>query len=98
MFFVVYKAVPTERAAERDATGAFVSCWIDFKSQDGAIALAQYAISNHGWTPLHLDSIAVVDSSNYSEGQVGAAQYREAIEDGWSFTFHVWEQGQNSRE
>jgi hypothetical protein len=87
MNFFVFHAVP--RIKTGLVQGAYVSCWINFRLYEGALALAKFFIKNEGW------KVKTLDSSRWIKGQADAAPktlryYREAQRTGASFVFHSY--------
>ena len=75
--------------ARQKRDGAYVSCWIDFRLQEGALLLAKHYIRDAGWTVRSVQehrwfrdvSVVQEDSRKY---------YREAERGGASFVFHKY--------
>jgi hypothetical protein len=75
--------------ARRKRDAAYVSCWTDFRLQEGALLLAKHYIRDAGWTVRSVQqhrrfsdvSVVQVDSRKY---------YREAERGGASFVFHTY--------
>ncbi len=86
-FFVIH-AVPSRREGQlAQVQGAFVSCWINFRLYDGALALAKFYVANEGW------KIKSIDTRTWINGPANAAPktlryYHEAQKTGASFVFH----------
>ena len=67
MFYLVIEARPVNpRDEDAGAKGAYVSCWINFRTKDGAVVLAEHAIRENGWEPIFVDSAELVARTDYS--------------------------------
>ena len=68
-------------------SGAFVSCWINFRLYEGALELAKFYVKNEGWSVHAVDSHSWIDGPRHApRGTV--RYYREALQYGASFVFN----------
>lgn len=86
-FFVIHALHRKGNERHPPGSGAYVSCWINFRLYDGALALAKLYVKAEGW------SVQSVDSHTWINGPKQAPRgtvryYREALQDGASFVFH----------
>jgi len=91
MWFMTIRAVPkpdSQLALERAI--AYVSCWVDFKLQDGAELLARHYIDQAGWLPEEVEDAAWVEKDGYSDDPKNALYYSEAETEGVTLVFHEW--------
>ena len=90
MHFFVLRAVPRHRQGKLiGVRGAYVSCWINFRLYEGALALAKFYVRNQGWAVRSVDSHVWINGP--SDAAAGTLRYfREAQKRGASFVFHQW--------
>jgi hypothetical protein len=88
-FFVIH-AVPRKSGATHPvSSGAYVSCWVNFRLYEGALELAKFYVKAEGW------SVRAVESHVWINGPKHAPRgtvryYREALQCGASFVFHQY--------
>lgn len=74
--------------------GAYVSCWINYPAEDGALAVAKHYIRDAGWiTKRLIDKKWIRASDEYQKDDV-AQYYKEAVTDGSCFVFHLYKRKQ----
>ena len=74
----------------KDAAGAFVECWINYRDEDGATALARHYLGR-GWVIVsRLEASSVRKSDLRKKRDVRS--WREAKKHGYSITFNLWKQ------
>lgn len=89
MFFITIRSYPKKREGKlRKVGGAYVNCWIDFKSQWGAEELAKAAIRHSGWTPRKVTEIKVKTLRNTDKKS--KRFFKEAKKFGFSFAYYMW--------
>ncbi len=89
MFFITIRSNPKRRVGKlKDVGGAYVSWWIDFKSEWGAVELAKASIRNSGWIPRKVIEVKVKTLGSTVEKS--KRFYKEAKKFGFSFVYHMW--------
>lgn len=74
----------------QDAGGAYVNCWIDFKMQAGAEAVARHYIEDAGWMAGDVEEARTVNKEEYADNPESLAWFTKAEKDGACFVFHTW--------
>lgn len=69
--------------------GAYVSCWINYPSEDGALVLAKHYIRDAGWLTKRVIEKKWLQLPD-SKGKDSMQYYQEAVADGASFVFHLY--------
>jgi hypothetical protein len=91
MYYFMIKAHPVDPSEEDEgALGAYVSCWIDFKAQDGAQVLAEHYIRSQGWEPREIEDVQLVTRADYVDDEENLVFFDEAARDGTCFVYQLW--------
>jgi hypothetical protein len=91
MWYFVRKVSPkpdTELAKE--AGGAFVNCWIDFREKDGAETLAKFYLGQEEWDCNEIQEAAWVEALDYEDDAEGLQHFLEAQDNSACFVVHQW--------
>lgn len=92
MFFFSFHAVPKPCNLEAGAVaGAYVNCWVEFKSHWGARKLAEVAIEDRGWTIDKIDREFETGRDCYKGDEEDFQYFEEAERDGWSIVFITYD-------
>jgi hypothetical protein len=97
MWYFILKVSPkpnTELAKE--AGGAYVNCWIDFREKEGAEHLAKFYLEQAGWNHEETQEASWVEKDDYEDDPGGMQNYLEAEADSGSFVAQQW--GLNGEE
>jgi hypothetical protein len=89
LYYFVIHATPTQNSKYRKRGGAYVSCWVNFPHQEGALVRAKHYIQAAGWRFRALEERKRVTRANY-RGEESLQYYDEAAKDGSSFVFHMY--------
>jgi TRAP-type mannitol/chloroaromatic compound transport system substrate-binding protein len=83
----------------KEAAGAFVNCWIDFRERQGAEQLAKFYLDQEGWKYEETTDAKWVQKQSYDDNPEGLKRFLEAESDSASFVIHQWPaNGQNENE
>lgn len=89
MFFIVIRSYPKRREGKlKKVGGAYVNCWIDFKSEWGAVEMAKASIRYNGWIPRKITEIKLKTLGNTDKKSLRF--FKEAKKFGFSFVYHMW--------
>jgi hypothetical protein len=89
LYYFVIHATPSQNSKYRKQGGAYVSCWVNFPHQEGALVLAKHYIQAAGWRFRALEERKWATRANY-RGDKSLQYYDEAAKDGSSFVFHMY--------
>lgn len=78
--------------ASPDVAGAYVSCWVEFRWQEGAEVLARHYLAKVGWIPGETEDARWCVEADYADSPE-LKYYREAAEDGACFVYHTYPHG-----
>jgi hypothetical protein len=91
MQFFILQARPVDPHEEdADITGAFVSCWVDFKDLAGCRVLAEHFLREQGWEPGEFGDAREVTREDYLDDPLLLDAYDEAVRDGMAFAIYTW--------
>ena len=97
MWYFILKVSPkpnTEIAKE--AGGAYVNCWIDFREKEGVEDLAKFYLNQAGWNYEETQEVRWVEKADYDDDPKGMQCFLEAEADSGSFAVNQW--GANGEE
>ena len=86
MWYFLLKVFPkphTELAKE--AGGAFVNCWINFREKEGAEHLAKFYLEQRGWSYEETQDVRWVEKEDYDNNPKGMQHFLEAETNSGSF-------------
>jgi hypothetical protein len=93
MYLITYRARirPNSKAAKEfpDIGGAYVGCYIQFKSFDAAEKLAKLLIRERGWIPEERTNAVMLQKSKL-KAKVDKELYAEALKYGYTLAFYMW--------
>lgn len=89
-YFMIRAVSKPDNEDEQETGGAYISCWINFKLNDGAELLAKYYIEKAGWIPGKIEEHKWVDAASYETDSENRVFFEEAQQDGASFVWHSW--------
>jgi hypothetical protein len=79
MYYFLIQATPRPDSEEaKEASGAYVNCWINFPLKGGAELLARHYIRKYGWKPGKMDVAFWVEEGDYEDHPEALERYREA--------------------
>ncbi|MDX2218387.1 MAG: hypothetical protein SF172_05130 [Burkholderiales bacterium] len=87
-YFVIL-AYAGPKSGQPANVGAYVSCWVNFPSEDGALVVAKHYIRDAGWLAKRVIEQKWVQLQD-SKGKDSMQYYQEAVADGCSFVFHLY--------
>jgi hypothetical protein len=87
--YFMLRAVPRPKSKNTKHGGAYISCWVNYPHEEGALVLAKHYIKSEGWQCRAVNEKKWVRRSDY-EGDESLRYYEEAANDGSSFVFHVY--------
>jgi hypothetical protein len=97
MWYFILRVSPkpnTELAKE--AGGAYVNCWINFREKEGAEHLAKFYLEQAGWNHEETQEASWVEKEDYDDDPEGMQNFLEAETDSGSFVVQQW--GLNGEE
>jgi hypothetical protein len=87
--FVIHAVARKGNKAHPVGSGAYVSCWVNFRLYEGALELARFYVKEQGWSVQSVDSHTWLNGPSHAQrGTV--RHYREALQVGASFVFHEY--------
>lgn len=94
MYFFTIQATAKPGTQQAEETGgAYINCWINFVSQDGAELLARYYIEQSDWVPGEKMEERWLEAKDYVAQPELLQYYRQAEEEGTCFIYHTWPMG-----
>jgi len=93
-YFMIH-ASPHPTSNNRMYGGAYVSCWVNYPHEEGALVLAKYYIRCSGWQCRKVHDRKWGRRSDYV-GKKSLRYFDEAAKDGSSFVFHTYPKGRPS--
>lgn len=92
MYLINIHAKPTKESEQYDEViGAFVSIYIDYKDQEGAMELAQFYVREEGWKIDEVEEECYTIDSTEDLDEEDIELYEEALEYGFSMIFNCYE-------
>jgi hypothetical protein len=91
MWYFTLKVSPKPNTAlSKEAGGAYVNCWINFREQDGAEHLAKFYLEQAGWDYVETQESRWVEKDDYADHPKGMQNFLEAENDSGSFVVQQW--------
>lgn len=81
------RAAPVAGSKNVKFGGAYISCWVNYPHEEGALVLAKHYVRGAGWRCRSVLDRKWVRRSDYSKHD-SLKYYNEAAKDGSSFVFH----------
>ncbi len=97
-YFMIEATPQADNKNEQGTGGTYVSCWINFKIADGAEVLALYYIQENGWIPGEVQERQWVEQEDYQNTPDSLPYFLEAEQDGASFVFYRWPEGEENAD
>lgn len=73
-----------------DVGGAYVSCWLDVDSEQGATSRVAGEIRDAGWVLESIESIGVATREDYDESDPNRQYFEQALIDTVVLVFNTW--------
>jgi len=89
-YFVLKVSHKPDTELAKDAGGAFVNCWINFREKDGAENLAKFYLAQEGWNYEETQEANWVEEQDYDNDPEGIQHFSEAETDSACFVVHQW--------
>lgn len=92
MFLINLHAVPTKKSEHFDEfIGAYVSVYIDYTDEEGAMQLSKYYVEQEGWVVNNIEEeyYIIENSSDLEDDQ--KELFNEAKEYGYTMMFNAYE-------
>jgi len=91
MWYFMLKVSPKpETELAKEAGGAFVNCWINFREKEGAEHLAKFYLAEVGWDYEETQEANWVEKQDYDDDPEGMRHFSEAETDSVCFVAHQW--------
>jgi hypothetical protein len=88
-YFLIHAVARKGNEHHAIGSGAYVSCWVNFRLYEGALELAKFYVKQQGWSIQSVSSHAWLNGLSHAvRGTV--RHYREALRVGASFVFHEY--------
>ena len=89
-YFVLRVSPKPDTKLAREAGGAFVNCWIDFREKDGAEHLAKFYLAQQGWDYGETQEANWVENDDYHDDSEGGQHFSEAQTNSACFVINQW--------
>jgi len=89
-FFELRVSPKPDTDISKEAGGAFVNCWIDFREREGAEHLAKFYLAQEGWDHAETTESKWVEKQDYVDNPQGLQYFSEAETDSACFVIHQW--------
>ena len=97
MWYFIIKVFPKPNTEiGKEAGGAYVNCWINFREKEGAEHLAKFYLEREGWAYEETSEARWVEQEDYEDDAEGLQNFLEAEADSGSFIVAQW--GLNGEE
>jgi len=88
-YFLIHAVARKDSEHHPVGSGAYVSCWVNFRLYEGALELAKFYVRQQGWSVRSVRSHAWLNGPSHAvRGTV--RYYREALRVGASLVFHEY--------
>jgi hypothetical protein len=91
LYLVTIEAEPNAGTEDfEEFGGAFVNVYIREASEEAALASAQRAVAQSGWTCKAIEGIAYVTREDFTDEQDGLESFEHALTEGVVLDFHTF--------
>ena len=92
LYYFMLRAAPKPKSKNSKYGGAYISCWVNYPHEEGALVLAKHYIGSVGWQCRMVHEKKWVRHSDYEDDESlkYLKYYEEATNDGSSFVFHIY--------